>query len=483
MSETKIAQRIQDAFVLLAVGDTKFLQAARASIPPHYFGSDVTFNIIQLCYNYYDQFQEAPQQHFKDELAHFLRDKSTEKVDLYLTYLERIKELEPPNTAYVISRINKFVQTKELEKGIFLIAQMAKDGRLEEARNQMQSMLRVGIVKEEVGLRYLNNNIPTYLLPKGSNEKLMGTGLEPIDKRMVRGLCRTDFACLLGGYKGKKSWGCIHLGTQGLIHGLKVLHISHELSLEDTEMRYDMSFGGLASSMSEKVQDVTFEDFNESGETITTSILQRPTISDIAAVQSTRKTVGRFGGDLIIRKYPMGSCTMEEIVRYLDYLESFEGFIPDVVINDYIEKMKIPANGQQRDTINEFYIKTKGIADDRKHLTITVSQVTRDALRKRKLDQKDFAEDIRKLGNTDMVFAISQTDEQALENRMMWTVLANRHGAMDFSAIFAQNLDVGQFCINSWPYVPPRRRDRNANASANVNTAARNQPTGDASWM
>ncbi len=483
MPEAQIAQRIQDAFVLLAVGDTKFLQAARASIQPHYFGSDVTSNIIQLCYNYFDQFQEAPQHHFKDELAHFLIDKSEDKVDLYLSYLERIKKLEPPNTAYVISRINQFVQTKELEKGIFLIAQMAKDGRLEEARNQMQSMLRVGIVKEEVGLRYLSNSTPTYLLPGGSNEKLMGTGLEPIDKRIFRGLCRTDFVCLLGGYKGKKSWGCIHLGTQGLINGLKVLHITHELSMEDTEMRYDMSLGGLASSMVDKVQDVTFEDFNAQGETISTSVLQRPTISDIAAVRSVRKTVSRFGGDLIIRKYPMGSCTMEEIVRYLDYLESFEGFIPDLVINDYIEKMKIPANGRERDTINEFYIKTKGIADDRKHLIVTVSQVTRDALRKKKLDQKDFAEDIRKLGNTDMVFAISQTDEQALENRMMWTVLANRHGAMDFSAIFAQNLDAGQFCINSWPYVPPRSRDRNTNNAAAVNNAANAQSTGDSTWM
>jgi len=482
MAEAQIAQRIQDAFVLLAVSDTKFLQAARASIQPHYFGSEVTSNIIQLCYNYFDQFKEAPQQHFRDELAHFLKDKSDDKIDLYLTYVDRIKQLEPPNTAYVISRINQFVQSKELEKGIFVIAQMAKDGKLEEARQHMQAMLRTGIIKEEVGLRYFDTLSPTYLQPHRSNEKLMGTGLDPIDIRLPRGLCRTDFVCLLGGYKGKKSWGCVHLGTQGLLSGLKVLHITHELSLEDTEMRYDMSVGGLAGSLTSKVKDVTIEEINESGETFGTTILQKPTISDIEAVRTVRKRLRRLGGDLIIRKYPMGTCTMEEIVRYLDYLESFEGYVPDIVINDYIEKMRIPANGQQRDLINEFYIKTKGIADDRKHLTITVSQVTREALRKRKLDQKDFAEDIRKLGNTDMVFAISQTEEQALENRMMWTVLANRHGAMDFSAVFAQNLEIGQFCLSSWPYIPPRRRDT-TNAANQVSNAANQQSTGDSSWV
>jgi replicative DNA helicase len=249
----------------------------------------------------------------------------------------------------------------------------------------------------------------------------------------------------------------VHLGKEALLRGLKVLHITHELSLEDTEMRYDKALGGLTSS--EEIETTVFEDIDEEGNVINTESIDVTSVFNLKEVQEVRKRVAKFGGELIIRKYPMGLCTMNEIRRYLDYLETYENFIPDVVINDYIEKMKLSSGDGRRDAINEAYMESKGIADERKLLMITVSQVTREALRKRKLDQKDFAEDIRKLGNVDLVLAFSQTDAQAQENRMIAWVMANRSGLMDFGCIFSQNLDIGQFCITDWPLKVERARD------------------------
>lgn len=461
MQDSVVSQRIQDAFVLLAIQDTAFLRAARASIRPTYFGSQVTEDLIKLAYDYFDQFHEAPGTHFRDEAVRMLQSKPSDKAELYMQYLDRLQTMDRPNTAYVISRINRFVQARELEKGTLRIVQLAQEGHFEQARNQMQSILRAGIVKEEVGSQYFGAQIPSYLLPDRSNEKLIGIGMPPIDNRFPRGLCRTDFACLLGGYKGKKSWGLIHCGCLGLLEGLKVLHITHELSLEDTEKRYDMMLGGLGGSTFHPSESVTIENIDDKGEQVAPpDVIEVATVRDISRVLQARRTVARFGGRLIIRKYPMGSCTMEEIIRYLDYLETFEGFIPDVVINDYIEKMKMPAGPSRRDYIDKAYIQSKGIADDRKLLMITASQVTRDALRKKRIDQKDFAEDIRKLGNVDQVFAICQNDQQAKQNRMMMWFLANRHGPMDYGCVFNQNLDIGQFCLRSWLYQTTGQRSQ-----------------------
>lgn len=461
MQETVVSQRIQDAFVLLAIQDTTFLRASRFTIKPTYFGSQVTEDLIKLAYDYFDQFGEAPGNHFRDEAVRMLQSKPADKAELYLQYLDRLQTMDRPNTAYIISRINRFVQAREIEKGAIRIVQLAQEGNFEQARNQMQSILRAGIVREEVGSRYFAAQMPSYLLPGRSNERLIGTGMPPIDRRFVRGLCRTDFVCLLGGYKGKKSWGLIHLGLQGLLEGLRVLHITHELSLEDTEKRYDMMLGGLSGSLSSSVENVTVENLNDEGEQIAPSeVIEVPTVQNLHQVLQARRIVARFGGELLIRKYPMGTCTMNEIVRYLDYLETFEGFIPDIVINDYIEKMKMPAGSFRRDYIDKAYIESKGIADDRKLLMITASQVTREALQKNQLDQKDFAEDIRKLGNVDQVFAISQTRQQSQQNRMRMWVLANRHGPMDFGCEFNQNLDIGQFCLKSWSYRSASERNQ-----------------------
>ena len=460
MKDSAVDQRIQDSFVLLAISDTKFLQAARKSIQSSYFGSQITQDIVSICYTFFDQFGIAPENHFRDEVIKFLAGKSKEDSELYMIYLERLKELDLPNPAYVISRINTFVQARELEKGAVELARLAKDGNFEKARQLMQKTLRAGIVQEEVGLKYFENGLPSYLQPHRSNQRLIGIGMPYIDQRFPRGFCRTDFLCILGGYKGCKSWCCIYLGIQGLLSGLKVLHITHELSLEDTEMRYDMGLGGLVGEPSRTVETISLETLGEDESPGIFENFDLPTVGNAEEVKTCRRKIGRLGGELIIRKYPMGSCTMGEIYRYLDYLESFEGFVPDIFINDYVEKMKIPPSDKRNDIINDIYINMKGIADDRKLLAVTVSQVPREALRKMKLDEKDFAEDIRKLGNTDQVIAISATEEMFQNHRMLVWFMANRHGPMKFVCKIAQNLEIGQFCLKSWPYVPVYKKSR-----------------------
>jgi len=447
-----VDQRIQDFFILLAIKDTKFLKSARQTVKTSYFGSWVTQELVQICYSFFDQFGEAPGIHFRDEIIRHLGTKTTEDADLFMTYLERIQEIDPPNQAYVISRINKFVQAREMEIGAVELARKAKEGDFDTCRELMQKMLKVGIVEEEVGLDYFKSTLPSYLRANRSNEKLIGLGMAPLDALFPRGLCRTDFLCLLGGFKGAKSFGCIYFGQLALLSGLRVLHVTHELSLEDTEKRYDMGFGGLIGETDRKSDSVNIEIPNIDGSRGILETIERPSVADYGAVSDTRRKIRRLGGSLIIKKYPMGQCTMGEIERYLDYLETFNGFVPDVFINDYIEKMKVPG-GERRDAINDMYMQMKGIADERKLLSITVSQATREALQKHKLSQKDFAEDIRKLGNVDLVLAISQTEAMAQQDRRLLWMLANRNGAMDYGAVFTTNLKIGQFKIDCWPYV------------------------------
>jgi KaiC/GvpD/RAD55 family RecA-like ATPase len=460
MKESVVDQRIQDYFVLCAISNTKFLRAARHAVRTSYFGSEVTQNFIRICYNYFDQFNEAPGNHFRDELVSFLEQKKSLDVDMYFLYIDRLSQLDLPNYDYVISRINTFIQARTIESGAVELARRAKQGEFEQAKELMQKMLRSGITEEEVGLDYFDSDTPSYLIEHGGNERLVGFGMPSIDKRIPKGLSRTDFLCILGGYKGKKSFACIYFGLLGLMAGLKVLHVTHELSLEETEKRYDAGVCGMSLNEMVNEEEITFEIPEENGDFGELVKEVVPTVRDSERVLEGRRKLGRLGGQLIIRKYPMGQCSMSELERYLDYLERFEGFVPDILINDYMEKMQIPPNEKRNDAINDMYIRLKGIADERRLLAITVSQTTREALRRHKLSQQDLAEDIRKLGNVDTLLAISQTDDVAENNRMLLWVMANRTGNMDFGCQFLQNLSIGQFCIESWPLKSVRDKDR-----------------------
>ena len=102
MDNSVISQRIQDMFVFLAITSTKFLQLSRSTVKPEYFSSQVTEDIIALCYIYFDQFKEAPGNHFHDELVRLLDIKDLREKERYYNYLTKIQEMTPPNQDYVI---------------------------------------------------------------------------------------------------------------------------------------------------------------------------------------------------------------------------------------------------------------------------------------------------------------------------------------------------------------------------------------------
>lgn len=461
MSEV-VSAHLQNCFVFLAITDTKFLRIARGSIPPEYFSSEITENTIKLCYSYFDQFSEAPQNHLHDELVRFLRNKDKNKRGQYLTYLEKIQEMDVPNKGYIISRINQFIQAREFETATVEFVRLIEKGKFDKGRELMQRALRTGIVQEEVGIKYFEEIRPAYYGEEGEGPKkvIIPTGFGIIDN-VIRGFHRKEFVCIFAGFKVGKTWGGVHFGVQGLIHGRKVLHISHEETAENLDMRYDMSIGSLVSSAGKK--DVTFVEYDQEGQPVDSYELERNTVYDLETVKGVRKKALRFGGELIIKKYPMGSCTIGEIERYLDYLETFEGFIPDVLIDDYVEKMKLPLseNSQRRDRINQAYMDHKRIADERNIVVITASQIKGQSLERKIINQRDSAaEDIRKLGNVDIGLLFSQTRAQERSNRMQVFILVNRSEKQSFGCIVSKNLQVGQLCLDSWPL---RMRQENEN--------------------
>ena len=450
MAETVISQRTQDSFVYLLISDSKFLQMARKGINPSYFSSQITEDIVNLCYRYYDQFRQAPETHLLDELVRFLKSKSEDEKNLYIDYLKRVEKLEIHNRAYVVRRVSEFIKAREFESSAIEFVKLVEEGKFKEGERLMLKALRMGLPEETIGLKYFARSLPGYYGSATKIQEIMvPTGFSIIDER-IRGLRRSQLVCILGPFKGGKSWMCNHIAKEALMKGLRVLHISHEMTEDEVEMRYDMMLGGLTSGASR--EEVTFEDINERGFVTRTWSEQVETVFSPNDVKTIRKKMKKFGGELIIRKYPMGTCTMEEIDRYLDFLETYEGFLPDILINDYVEVMEMPLSKSfaTRDRINQAYIDSKRIADQRNILVITVSQAVRGALNKTRLTLQDFAEDIRKAGNVDIAFGISRPDEASRVNRGTLYVIANRTGPQNFGCMFSSNLAVGQLCTNCW---------------------------------
>lgn len=449
MKEKVVSQHIQDCFVFLAITDVSFLKMARTAIKPNYFSSQVTEDIVRLCYAYFDQFQKAPENHLYDELTRFLHKTDEDKQSNYYKYVERVCQMDVPNKEYVTSTFSKFVQARELEESLIEAAPLVERGNFDKARELLQKALKAGVPREEEGISYPGDWPPTYYENTGFREVICPTGISIID-RGIKGLRRTQLTCIFAGYKVGKTWGCIQLANEALMAGKKVLEISHEASAEEVEMRHDMMLGSLVSEETE--EDVEFFEYDDQGNKTGTFIEVRNTVFDEEVVKTVRDRIRRFGGRGIIKKYPMGTCSIGEIERYLDYLETFKHFVPDILMNDYVEKMKMPVATQGRDQINETYINLKRIADERNIAVVTASQVKTKFLESSTISEAGApAEDARKLGNIDLGLFFGMSRVQARRGLMQAYVLVNRSGPQKFGCIVSRNLKVGQLVLDCWP--------------------------------
>jgi len=445
VNENLLAQHLQDAIAYLCICSKRFLSLARPSIKLHYFSSPITANIADICFKFYDSFNEPPNQHLYDELIDQAKHVRDEEKPLYREYITKLLEMDKPNEDYIISKLSNFIRAKELELASEDFKGLIQDGKFTEAELLMHDALQSGIRENDIGIVYFDK--PTM---RENKKILFNTKIETLD-RLIKGFHRKQFICLLGSMKGGKSWGCIHLGKAALLQGLNVLHISHEMTDDEVEARYDMAFGALTDEDEPQIVEITLWDSETNR--FKTIKEKRDTIYNLKETEKVRNKAKRFGGKLIIKKYPMFSATMFDVQKYIDYLENYENFEIDLLINDYADIM-LPLNPKEekRHQLNDIYMFHKRLADERNMVVLTVSQCNRQSIRKPILSMKDFAEDIRKVANVDLGIAICQTEQQVMAQQATLYVVANRAGKQDVACIIGQNFSIGQWALWDRPY-------------------------------
>jgi len=456
-----VNQHLIDCFIFYVLTDDSFIQKVRPVVEPKYFlKNEIVKNVLQLCYNFYDVAGVAPKDHINDELVEFLKGKEPEHANFYWEYLTRISKLEQGriNQNYVLARIDNFVKRYELETAAVKFVNLVKEGKYDLAIENIMKACRSGIPEVELGYDWSDlNAVPPYLLPEHRAEKVVSLGIEYLDSILTRGICKKDFVCIAGPYKGMKSFYLHHLGIIALEEGRKVLHITHENSKEETWARYDSMVAGLNSSDLEEPKEIRFVQRDEQGIEIGsfTSMIDS-VYRQTGLVRKMKQNLLRFGGKLRIQEFPMGRCTMGDLNRFLSQLE-LEGYYPDLVINDYIEKMYIDPNRKRHEVIDDMYKESKAIASERHLAMITASQITSDSLDRITKSQRSLAEARSKTGDVDLMIGLSSTEELREQGISVAYIMGNRHGPQSFGCYFDSILASGDFSIHSWPLQTGRR--------------------------
>lgn len=179
------------------------------------------------------------------------------------------------------------------------------------------------------------------------------------------------------------------------------------------------------------------------------------------AIAKARSMKTMYGDNIRIRSYPAYSANVATLKAELDMLEYVEGFVPDCIIVDYADILKPEDTrlNEKRDRLDETWKMLKNLGDERNCHVVTASQGNRKSIDKKTMSQTDIAEDIRKLAHVNMMYALSQTQNEKAEGVMRISMVAERE--RDFNeatyALVLQQRSLSQVLLDSEVVYPSGR--------------------------
>ena len=271
---------------------------------------------------------------------------------------------------------------------------------------------------------------------------------------IVGDLHREDFVSYLAPMKRGKTWALMDAGVEAVKNGLKVLHVSLEMSESQMEKRYWTALSGQISKDNDEINYSYFEKIDTESKKcwqVKRKTISRKAVS-INEIERKQKNLRRLfrGGDIRVLAVPAYTLTVELLDIEIDRLAQQENYIPDVIIVDYADIMS-PSDktNDYRNQLDGIWKRLRGLAQRRKCVVFTASQSGRQSINK-DADSKDIAEDIRKLAHITSMISLNQTPQEKQAGIIRLKQLAIREGEQEFrEAVCTQCLSIGRIVTDS----------------------------------
>lgn len=449
----KLNRAIQECLVSLLLLDDKAGAQVAALVPAKAYDRDYR-SVAEAAASFRDAYGEAPKEHAID-LFEDLIARDADRSEVYEAIWDSVQRtISGVNTEYVLAHALAFSKLKRIKDGIATAIDLLEEEtaeKVEEAEGVLIQALKPEAVTLDAGT--LLNDPDQALKFIGTSLDVFPTGIRALDRRGI-GPARKTLMLLGAPAKKGKTWACIQMAKAAMIHGLKPAIASLELSEDKYAMRLMQAFFSISKRRMKVIQTTRFEK-DENGRFMSfdfRDVVDRPSLSDgdIEAVLR-KKITNRLKNrpPCIVKEFPTGRLTVRQLEAWLDRLESTRGFIPDLLIVDYPDLMRIEKIDKKREYLGQIYVDLRGLLVARNIAGFAVTQQNREGSRKSTSDGTDVSEDWSKIGTVDLFCTLNQTIEEKKLGLMRWFVSEGRDEADKFTVLLSQAFALGQFCLDS----------------------------------
>lgn len=392
------------------LNDKQFLQNISEVVTTDYFETPAHKWIVELVLRYYREYHTYPTMEvikveMKKEKNEVLRVSIKEE-------LKQAYETTEEDIEYVKKEFFNFCKNQRMKETLLTSVDFLEAGHYDDIWRLMENTMKISEEQEEihdyeddVETRYredLRNPVP---FPWQTLTNITDGGAGG-----------GDLVIPISNPKGGKSWICTAIGGNAAQLGYNVLHYTLELSESYVGKRYDAYFTGI----------------------------------DVDQLTHNRERVEKVAKDLKgrikIKAYPPGRATLTMIERHIRRLKNTHNFVPDVIIIDYLEKLRNTKDRKDRtEDANDVFTDAKGLAVTLNKPIISPAQTNRTASGIDIIRGEHMAGTYEKLMIADIIFSVSKKSN-------IWYIMGNRYGDDDLAFKSKFNRKNGHIILDEKPY-------------------------------
>jgi hypothetical protein len=446
MNENLTGSLQENLLVLLCFSDTAAPYLVNV-LDPGLLDNTIYKTIAIQAIEFYIKFKEPAKDHIADLLQSHLDDPKTERV--YSSTLNSLFENQDSvNETYVLSQITEFINSQLLKTAIIEAAGALKSGNLENARAILNTSSKQEVLTFNPGIFFADPNQSLKFLSEELDP--FPTGIQPLDDMKFGPAPGELFVILAPANKGKTSF-LVHVGKTCVRSGLKVLHISLEMSEEKMSRKYIQGMFALSTSKDEaRIAKFEMDEMNRFSsinfKTITIAVIDHKSDSRKIIANKLSKFKNRWR--LYIKRFPTNGLTIQGLEAYLDSMERFLNYIPDLLILDYADLMQIGSSNVRIDT-GIIYKELRRVAVERNLAIATASQSNRLAEDAKIITLKHLAEDYSKAATADNIVAYCQTQAESKIGLARLFIAKARDEEREQCVLISQCYRIGQFCLDA----------------------------------
>lgn len=455
MLNDKVARPIQESILALLVWDDKHGGMFARRLEPEVFDGDYE-ELARRVGRYWATYNRAPRGQIDELFADYFK----EETGRGLTYAQLFTHLlelyqHGLNPQFLFDNVDRFERTQGLKRLTQNIAEavMARgEEALDDCELEIDTYRRRRI--EASGNRRTAFDVEAVLGSLAGVSREFDTGIEPLDRGYVIP-ARKELMVLLATPGSGKSWSLVHLAKRALLRRRKALYVSCEMTADAVMARFYQSILGVPKRAADsEVTRILLDDGKVGGFTRERVQADFALLDDNAQTEiSVRlRNLGWLFRNIVVLGYAANELTPAKLEAAIDHEAAVHGFVPDMVLVDYLGIMKVD-NRDMRISMGQNAKELRGLAQRRNIAMVAAQQVSREGKNTeeagRLIDVQHAAEDWSLIGTADIAITLSRTKLESELGLMRLLTAKVRGEQSQYTVLCTQDYPRGQFVLEA----------------------------------